>query len=104
MSNMIYIQDDFGTQIPLLDGHGNLTVQVLMLYAEDKLTEDDRKIVNDFAATDEMAEDALEGFALTSNTSKTRYHLGQLNNAIQKKTGVRKRHNFNLKLLESPIP
>ena len=88
MSDMIYIQDDFGNHIPLLDGHGNLTVQVLMLYSEDKLTEVDRKTVSDFAATDEMAMDALEGFALTSNPSKTRHHLGQLNNDIQKKTGA----------------
>lgn len=88
MSEMIYIQDDFGNRIPLLDEYGNLSVQVLMLYTEDKLSEADRKTVNDFAATDEMAKDALEGFALTSNPAKTRYQLGQLNSEIQKKTGA----------------
>lgn len=89
MSNMIYIQDDFGSQIPMLDRHGNLTTQVLMLYTEDKLTEEDRKTINDFVASDEMAKDALEGFSLSSNPSKTRYHLGELNHAIQKASGAK---------------
>ena len=40
---MIYIQDDFGNQIPLLDDYGNMSVHVIMLYTEDKLTEADRK-------------------------------------------------------------
>lgn len=85
---MIYIQDDFGNQIPLLDDYGNMSVHVIMLYTEDKLTEADRKTVSDFAATDEMTKDALEGFALTSNPSKTRHILGELNSNIQKRTGA----------------
>jgi len=72
----------------LLDGNGNMSVQVMMLYTEDKLTEADRKTVTDFAATDEMTKDALEGFALTSNPSKTRHILGELNSTIQKRTGA----------------
>ena len=89
MSNSKYIQDDFGNQIPLLDDYGNLSVQVIMLYAEDKLTAADRKAVDDFAATDEMSKDALEGFLLTSNSSKTRHQLGQLNADIQKASGAK---------------
>jgi len=85
---MIYIQDDFGNQIPLLDDYGNMSVHVIMLYTEDKLTEADRKTVSDFAATDEMTKDALDGFALTSNPSKTRHILGELNSKIQKRTGA----------------
>lgn len=85
---MIYIQDDFGNEIPMLDAYGNFSVHVIMLYAEDKLSEADRKTVNDFAATDEMAKDALEGYAHTSNPSKTRFHLGQLNADIQKRSGA----------------
>ena len=88
MSEMIYIQDDFGNQIPLLDGYGNLSVHVIMLYTEDKLTEADRKTVSNFATSDEITKDALEGFALTSNPSKTRHILGELNNNIQKRTGA----------------
>ena len=88
MSDMIYIQDDFGNQIPLLDDYGNMSVHVIMLYTEDKLTEADRKTVSDFAATDEMTKDALDGFALTSNPSKTRHILGELNSNIQKSTGA----------------
>jgi len=88
MSEMIYIQDDFGNQIPMLDAYGNFSVHVIMLYAEDKLSEADRKTVNAYAATDEMAKDALEGFARTSNPSKTRFHLGQLNADIQKRSGA----------------
>ena len=88
MSEMIYIQDDFGNEIPMLDAYGNFSVHVIMLYAEDKLSEADRKTVNDFAATDEMAKDALEGYAHTSNPSKTRFHLGQLNADIQKRSGA----------------
>ncbi|MBP9153073.1 MAG: hypothetical protein KBF73_12375, partial [Flavobacteriales bacterium] len=88
MSEMIYIQDDFGNQIPMLDAYGNFSVHVLMLYAEDKLSESDRKTVNAYAAMDEMAKDALEGYALSVNPSKTRFHLGQLNADIQKRSGA----------------
>lgn len=88
MSEMVYIQDDYGNQIPLLDNHGNLSLQVIMLYAEDKLTEADRKTVTDFAATDEMSRDALEGFAMTTNASRTRHHLAEINEHIQKQTGA----------------
>jgi TonB family protein len=88
MSEMIYIQDDFGNQIPMLDAYGNFSVHVLMLYAEDKLSEADRKTVNSYAVMDEMAKDALEGYAHTSNPSKTRFHLGQLNADIQKRSGA----------------
>ncbi|MFT6760055.1 MAG: hypothetical protein ACJATS_001235, partial [Psychroserpens sp.] len=45
MSNTPYIQDDFGSQIPLLDDYGNLSVEAIMLYTEDKLTAADRKVV-----------------------------------------------------------
>ncbi|MCF8461229.1 MAG: TonB family protein [Flavobacteriales bacterium] len=88
MSEMIYIQDDFGNQIPMLDAYGNFSVHVLMLYAEDKLSEADRKTVNAYADMDEMAKDALEGYALSTNPSKTRFHLGQLNADIQKRSGA----------------
>ena len=107
---MIYIQDDFGNRIPMLDGYGNLSVQALMLYTEDKLTEIDRKTISDFAANDEMVQDALEGFELASNPSKTRYHLGQLNREIQKKTGAstitalpRQQSDFDYKKLAAAI-
>lgn len=110
MSDMVYIQDDFGNRIPMLDGYGNLSVQVVMLYTEDKLSETDRRTVSDFAAVDEMANDALEGFALTSNAPKTRYHLGQLNNDIQKRTGAaavnalpRQQSDFNYRKLAAAI-
>ena len=89
MSEMIYIKDDFGTQIPLLDANGNLSLQVIMLFTEDKLSETDRKVVLDFVATDEMSQDALEGFALTGNPSKTRHTIGQLNAGIQKRSGAK---------------
>ena len=95
MSNSKYIQDDFGNQIPLLDDYGNLSVQVIILYAEDKLTATDRKAVDDFAATDEMSKDALEGFLLTSNSSKTRHELGQLNADIQKASGAKAVSTFS---------
>ncbi|MCF8278283.1 MAG: TonB family protein [Flavobacteriales bacterium] len=88
MSEMIYIKDDFGNQIPLLDNHGNLSMHVVMLYTEDKLAEADRKAVDDFAATDEMSRDALDGYAVSSNASKTRHHLGTLNEEIQKISGA----------------
>ena len=89
MSNTPYIQDDFGNKIPLLDDYGNLSVEAIMLYTEDKLTAADRKVVDDFVATDEMSKDALEGYALTTNASKTRYQLGQLNSEIQKSSGAK---------------
>ena len=89
MSEKTYIQDDFGNQIQLLDSYGNLSIEVIMLYTEDKLTSTDRKIVDDFAATDKMSKDALEGFALTSNAGKTRFNLGELNAGIQKQSGAK---------------
>lgn len=89
MSKALYIQDDFGNQIPMLDANGNLTMQVIMLYTEDKLTTTDRKAVDAFAAQDEMSRDALDGFALTGSASKTRHVLGELNNEIQKKSGAK---------------
>jgi TonB family protein len=82
-----HIQDDFGNSIPMLDAYGNLSVQVIMLYADDKLTETDRKAVDDFAATDEMSRDALDGYAMLPQTSQTRLILGNLNAEIQKATG-----------------
>lgn len=88
MSEKVYINDDYGNRIPMLDDYGNLSLQVIMLYAEDKLTEADRKAVNEFAATDELSRDALDGYALTSNASKTRHKLGELNSAIQKASGA----------------
>lgn len=89
MSNDIYIHDDFGNRIPLLDTYGNLSIEVIMLYSEDKLTAADRKAVDDFAAADEMSRDALDGYSLTSNSSKTRYELGQVNAGIQKISGAK---------------
>lgn len=88
MSDQIYIKDAFGKSIPMLDEHGNLTLEVLMLYTEDKLAEEDRKTVDSFAAEDEMSRDALEGFALTGNPSKTRYMVAQLAGDIQARTGA----------------
>ncbi|MCB9190437.1 MAG: TonB family protein [Flavobacteriales bacterium] len=89
MSESKYIHDDFGNQIPLLDAYGNLSMQVIMLYTEDKLTGEDRKIVDAFVATDEMSKDALEGYALTQNASKTRFAVGELNAGIQKRSGAK---------------
>lgn len=82
-----HIQDDFGNSIPMLDAYGNLSVQVIMLYAEDKLTEADRRAVDDFAAKDEMSRDALDGYALLPQTTKTRTVLANLNTEIQHATG-----------------
>lgn len=87
MSETIHINDAFGKSIPLLDDHGNLSVEVIMLYTEDKLTEVDRKVVDAIAENDEMTRDALDGYKLTGNPSKTRYHLGQLNSEIRAQTG-----------------
>lgn len=89
MSDNTYIHDDFGNRIPMLDSYGNLSVEVIMLYTEDKLTAADRKAVDDHAASDEMSKDALEGFALTNNSSKTRHQLGQVNAGIQKISGAK---------------
>ena len=89
MNETQYINDDFGNKIPLLDNSGNLSLQVIMLYTEDKLTSADRKIVDDFASQDEFTRDALDGFALTSNASKTRFAVGELNSSIQKRTGAK---------------
>lgn len=89
MSEKVCIQDDFGNQIPLLDDYGNLSMQVIMLYTEDKLKTEDRKVVDDFVASDEMSRDALEGFALTSNASRTRHVVNELNADIQKRSGAR---------------
>lgn len=87
MTSNRHIQDDFGNSVPMFDAYGNLSVQVIMLYAEDKLTEADRKAVDDFASTDEMSRDALDGYATLPQTSKTRLILGNLNSEIQKATG-----------------
>lgn len=89
MSKAVYIQDEFGNQIPLLDANGNLSMQVIMLYAEDKLTSADRKTVDAFAAEDEMSRDALDGFLLTGSAAKTRHTLGELNSEIQKLSGAK---------------
>jgi len=89
MSEKVYIKDDFGNQIPLLDDFGNLSMQVIMLYTEDKLTSEDRKAVDAFVATDEMSRDALEGFALTTNASKTRHQANELNAEIQQRSGAK---------------
>ena len=89
MSQTQYINDDFGNKIPLLDESGNLSLHVIMLYTEDKLTSPDRKIVDDFVATDEFSKDALEGYALTSNASKTRFAVSELNSSIQKRSGAK---------------
>jgi outer membrane biosynthesis protein TonB len=110
MSELIYIQDDFGNQIPMLNAYGNFSVHVLMLYAEDKLSEADRKTVNAYAAMDEMAKDALEGYALSANPSKTRFHLGQLNAEIQKRSGAamvtaipKEKSNFDFRKLAAAV-
>lgn len=88
MSEKVYIQDDYGNNIPLLDNYGNLSMQVIMLYAEDKLNETDRKTVDAYAATDEMSRDALDGYAKSTNVSRTRHHYNELNKEIQEKTGA----------------
>ncbi len=88
MSETIYIHDAFGKSIRMLDENGNITLKAVMLYSEDKLTEADRKTVDAFAENDEMTRDALDGFTITGNPSKTRYTLGQLNNEIVEKTGA----------------
>ncbi len=88
MSESTHIKDAFGKRIPLLDSHGNLTLEVIMLYSEDKLTETDRNTVDAFAATDEMSRDTLDGYALTGNPSKTRYIVAQLADDIEAKTGA----------------
>lgn len=88
MSEKVYIQDDYGNKVPLLDNYGNLSMQVIMLYAEDRLNETDRKTVDAFAATDEMSRDALDGYAKSANVSRTRHQLNELNTEIQRKTGA----------------
>lgn len=89
MSEKLYIHDAYGSQIPLLDDYGNLSMQVIMLYTEDKLTGNDRKVVDDFVASDEMSRDALEGYALTANSSRTRHLVNELNIEIQQKSGAK---------------
>lgn len=89
MSERTHINDGFGNRIALLDEFGNLSVQVMMLYAEDRLTIEDRKLVDELVANDEMSRDALEGFMLTSNVSRTRTTINELNAAIQQKSGAK---------------
>lgn len=89
MSEKLHIHDAYGSQIPLLDDYGNLSMQVIMLYTEDKLTGNDRKVVDDFVASDEMSRDALEGYALTANSSRTRHVVNELNIEIQQKSGAK---------------
>ncbi|MCB9186394.1 MAG: energy transducer TonB [Flavobacteriales bacterium] len=90
MSEKVYIHDSHGSQIPLLDEFGNLSMQVIMLYSEDKLTTADRKVVDEFAATDEMSRDALDGFTMSAaNASRTRHAVNDLNTKIQERSGAK---------------
>lgn len=72
----------------MVDEHGVLTLEAIMLYTEDKLTAEDRKKVDEHAAEDEMSQDALEGFALSTNPSKTRFHVSSLAKEIQTRSGA----------------
>jgi TonB family protein len=88
MSSSIYIKDAFGNRIPLLDSYGNISFEVVMLYSEDKLSAEDRKVVEALALEDEMTRDVLSGYAKTGNSAKTYQHINQLSTLIEERTGA----------------
>jgi len=88
MSSSIYIKDSFGNRIPLLDAYGNISFEVVMLYSEDKLSAEDRKVVEALAQEDEMTRDVLAGYAKTGNSAKTYQHINQLGTLIEERTGA----------------
>jgi len=88
MSSSIYIKDSFGNRIPLLDANGNISFEVVMLYSEDKLSTEDRKVVEALAQEDEMTRDVLAGYAKTGNSAKTYQHINQLGTMIEERTGA----------------
>lgn len=73
----------------MLDEYGNLSLDAIMSYVEDHLSVEDRAKVEDHAAKDEMSREALEGYALSTNTSRTRHLLSELHGNIAATSGAK---------------
>lgn len=68
--------------MPLTDEFGNLSIDVMFLYNEGKLPEDAKAMVDKIVANDEMAKDALEGYALMNSAPKAKAIVGDIGHQI----------------------
>ena len=82
MSEIVYINDPRGGRIPLMDEFGNLSIDVMFLYTEDKLPAEDKAKVDAIVANDEMAKDALEGYSLMNSAPKAKATVGDIGREI----------------------
>lgn len=82
MSEIVYINDPRGGRVPLTDEFGNLSIDVMFLYNEGKLPEEAIAMVDEIVANDEMAKDALEGYALMNSAPKAKAIVGDIGHQI----------------------
>lgn len=82
MSESVYINDPRGGRVPLTDEFGNLSIEVMFLYNEGKLPDDAKAMVDEIVANDEMAKDALEGYALMNSAPKAKAIVGDIGHQI----------------------
>lgn len=82
-----HITDPNGKHRPVLDQHGNMSAEVLRLYANSLLNSDDAAAVERALADDPFASEAMEGFKGLS-VDKLNAHLNGISAAVSEKLGT----------------
>ncbi|MFT4525798.1 MAG: protein TonB [Granulosicoccus sp.] len=82
MDEIKYIDDPRGGRVPLTDAHGNLTVEAMVLYNQDLLSTEGKAMMDEILASDEMARDALEGYALMANAKEAKVAVASINRSL----------------------
>ena len=66
----------------MTDAYGNLTVDAMFLYNKEMLSANDKALMDAVLQQDEMARDALEGYALLDNAKDAKVAIGAINNSL----------------------
>ena len=66
----------------MTDAYGNLTVDAMFLYNKDLLSASDKAMMDAMLEKDEMARDALEGYALLESPKNAKVAIGAINNSL----------------------
>lgn len=84
----------------------NLSTEVdqetLLLYLQDKLSEDQKHEVEKVLLQNEFEEEAMEGLQEFKDKEQLRYMAEMLNRELKKKTEKKKKHREKMQLKEQP--
>lgn len=82
MDEIKYLDDPRGGRVPLTDAYGNLTIDAMVLYNQGLLSAEGKTLIDEILAHDEMARDALEGYAMMENAKDAKVAVASINNSL----------------------